>query len=216
MENKISVEDMLSKVKMQDGNDICFDCGEVNPEWASVNNGILICYKCAGIHRGFGRKISIVASIILDEFDFNSASLLLFGGNTNFAEFLSKYNINTQDSLEMKYKSRASQFYRVALQSKVKNEELPKELSLELGRELVAINVENNFDNKDVKGNNVQKEEDEGFFGSLKKGLSKAGEVFCSTGDALGKKMEEFGVTGALNSGANFVQEKTTSVIVID
>ncbi len=34
--------------------------------WVSVNNGILICMECSGIHRSFGVKASFVRSITMD------------------------------------------------------------------------------------------------------------------------------------------------------
>lgn len=200
------------------GNNSCFDCNEAYPEWASVNNGILICYKCAGIHRAFGRKISLVASIILDEFDRELASLLLQGGNDNFALFLSKYDIQRSDSLDLKYKSRASQWYRVWLQNKVRNEQLPKELPIELGRELIIVKLEENVENKEFVGSQPQVEEEEeeqGFFGALRKGFSKAGKAIVETSQVVNKTMDEYGVTSALNKGATFVTEKTEAVYVI-
>uniref|UniRef100_A0A3B3ZSP1 Arf-GAP with coiled-coil, ANK repeat and PH domain-containing protein n=1 Tax=Periophthalmus magnuspinnatus TaxID=409849 RepID=A0A3B3ZSP1_9GOBI len=30
---------------------VCCDCGQSNPCWASINLGILLCIECSGIHR---------------------------------------------------------------------------------------------------------------------------------------------------------------------
>ena len=33
------------------GNDKCADCSSLNPKWASINLGILLCIDCSGLHR---------------------------------------------------------------------------------------------------------------------------------------------------------------------
>lgn len=44
----------------------CADCGAPAPEWASVNQGVLICIECAGCHRSLGAHLSKVKSVTLD------------------------------------------------------------------------------------------------------------------------------------------------------
>jgi hypothetical protein len=39
------------------------------PEWASINLGILICLECSGVHRSLGTHISKVRSLTLDKWD---------------------------------------------------------------------------------------------------------------------------------------------------
>lgn len=48
------------------GNNQCADCGQEEPEWASLSLGILICIQCSGIHRSLGVHISKVRSLRLD------------------------------------------------------------------------------------------------------------------------------------------------------
>src|SRR3990167_669615 len=52
------------------------------PEWASINLGILICIECSGIHRKLGTHISKVRSTTLDSFDKELIQLMLHTGNS--------------------------------------------------------------------------------------------------------------------------------------
>lgn len=49
--------DVLTRVL---GNERCADCGAPEPDWASLNLGVLICIECSGIHRNLGVHISKV------------------------------------------------------------------------------------------------------------------------------------------------------------
>eukprot|EP00262_Sarcandra_glabra_P012331 TRINITY_DN3151_c0_g1_i1.p1 TRINITY_DN3151_c0_g1~~TRINITY_DN3151_c0_g1_i1.p1 ORF type:complete len:466 (+),score=66.46 TRINITY_DN3151_c0_g1_i1:176-1399(+) len=55
--------DVLRRVH---GNDKCADCGSSDPDWASLNLGILVCIECSGVHRNLGVHISKVRSLTLD------------------------------------------------------------------------------------------------------------------------------------------------------
>ncbi|WMV46484.1 hypothetical protein MTR67_039869 [Solanum verrucosum] len=64
---RINQPDCVSKILREfPGNDKCSGCGASEPDWASLNLGILICIECSGIHRNLGVHISKVRSILLD------------------------------------------------------------------------------------------------------------------------------------------------------
>ncbi|XP_053603597.1 centaurin-gamma-1A isoform X2 [Plodia interpunctella] len=64
------------------GNDICCDCAAPDPDWASLNLGVLICIECSGIHRNLGSHISRVRSLDLDEWPLSHVSVMVSMGNT--------------------------------------------------------------------------------------------------------------------------------------
>ncbi|MED6210864.1 hypothetical protein PIB30_068175 [Stylosanthes scabra] len=67
--------DVLRRVN---GNDKCADCGKAEPDWASLNLGILVCIECSGVHRNLGVHISKVRSLTLDVKVWDSSVLSMF------------------------------------------------------------------------------------------------------------------------------------------
>lgn len=63
------------------GNHSCADCGSPNPDWASLNLGVLMCIECSGIHRNLGTHISRVRSLDLDDWPSELVMVLTAIGN---------------------------------------------------------------------------------------------------------------------------------------
>ena len=56
----------LAALRGTPGNGVCADCGMVDPDWASLNLGVLMCIQCSGVHRQLGVHVSKVRSCTLD------------------------------------------------------------------------------------------------------------------------------------------------------
>ncbi|PNF32214.1 Centaurin-gamma-1A [Cryptotermes secundus] len=74
-----SIQAIRSRVP---GNSHCADCDAANPDWASLNLGVLMCIECSGIHRNLGSHISRVRSLDLDEWPPGHLSVMLSIGNS--------------------------------------------------------------------------------------------------------------------------------------
>ncbi|PPR91979.1 hypothetical protein GOBAR_AA28706 [Gossypium barbadense] len=59
-------EPISSVLRKIPGNDVCAECSAAEPDWASLNLGILLCIECSGVHRNLGVHISKVRSLTLD------------------------------------------------------------------------------------------------------------------------------------------------------
>jgi Arf-GAP/coiled-coil/ANK repeat/PH domain-containing protein len=56
----------LERLRQVAGNRRCADCGAQDPDWASLNLGVLLCIECSGVHRQLGVQVSKVRSCTLD------------------------------------------------------------------------------------------------------------------------------------------------------
>ncbi|XP_061664829.1 arf-GAP with Rho-GAP domain, ANK repeat and PH domain-containing protein 2 isoform X2 [Syngnathoides biaculeatus] len=70
--------EVADKIWFNEANRNCADCGAAQPEWASVNLGVVICKKCAGQHRSLGPNVSKVRSLKLDSSIWSNELVELF------------------------------------------------------------------------------------------------------------------------------------------
>ncbi|XP_062155938.1 ADP-ribosylation factor GTPase-activating protein AGD3 [Alnus glutinosa] len=80
----IKIEKPIDVLRRVCGNDKCADCGAPEPDWASLNLGVLVCIECSGVHRNLGVHISKVRSLTLDVKVWDPSVISLFQslGNT--------------------------------------------------------------------------------------------------------------------------------------
>ncbi|XP_062300381.1 LOW QUALITY PROTEIN: arf-GAP with Rho-GAP domain, ANK repeat and PH domain-containing protein 2 [Scomber scombrus] len=85
----LSDYEVAEKIWFNEANRSCADCRAPQPEWASVNLGVVICKKCAGQHRSLGPSISKVRSLKLDSSIWSNELVELFleVGNKNANSF---------------------------------------------------------------------------------------------------------------------------------
>ncbi|KAI9360469.1 hypothetical protein DFJ73DRAFT_639669, partial [Zopfochytrium polystomum] len=62
-------------------NQFCADCNDKGPRWASVNLGVFLCIRCAGLHRNLGTHVSVVKSVTLDSWTQEHLDTMATWGN---------------------------------------------------------------------------------------------------------------------------------------
>lgn len=185
-------------------NNTCIDCGGAKPKWASLNNGIFLCLKCAGLHRNFGLNISIIRSLQIDSWDDKQIMYIKKGGNANYKKLLKEYNLLSTNSLDLKYKTKAADYYRKKLRQDVEKEMNAdyKEVEIEkpditTGLEIMETKTNNNeVVNTDVIGSGVkpQEQKNESFFGFMGNFFKSAGQKVIETSKEVSKKVQDLDI----------------------
>ena len=105
----------------------CFDCGANPANWICVNNGIFLCGKCAGEHRGYGAIISNLKFIMLDKLNEFQLEIMKRGGNKKLDELLKEYKMdkNKMDKLLL-YSSKLLEYHRDYLYNELAGKDDPK------------------------------------------------------------------------------------------
>ena len=81
-DNYVNPMDVAQMIWNIPGNNRCAECGKSQPEWISLNLGVVVCLECSGGHRSLGVKVSRVRSMLMDKLDGNSMDIVKKLGNT--------------------------------------------------------------------------------------------------------------------------------------
>ena len=192
---------------MDNENKNCADCNKESMDYASINNGTIICEECAEKHKKLGNGISYLRAFN-ERWDDYLLNYIRTGGNSRFTHFAKAYHISGMD-VELKYKTRASEYYREILRSEVMGYDPPDNINLNTANEVLDV-IEDNypeFENYtfvkhvdlDALEKNIKKNEESkgffssftGFFGSVTKQLDQAAEKLADL--SVSEKVFEHG-----------------------
>lgn len=152
-------------------NSFCADCSRESCKWASINNGIFLCFECANNHKKLGVALSFVKLLTATGWSETQFHYLEISGNQRFLEIVGKYSLAAL-SLPDKYSSPAMNWHRKALRAQI--EGIPVPVPPAVPREKPDIHMWGAAEEVKNELKTVDKpDQQNSWFGGL---LSKAGE----------------------------------------
>lgn len=121
----------LKEISNREENKKCIDCGMVRPQWASITYGVFLCLNCAGVHRSYGVKVSMVKSVGMDVWTDPEIKKMEIGGNKRFTEIIKKNSLEDTPKEDL-YQHKTVKEYGNKLKTEISElfPELKDELSL--------------------------------------------------------------------------------------
>ena len=77
-----------------------------------MNNGVILCGNCAQHHMSFKGGISIIKSLINDNWTDDDVMYLQVSGNKRFLYLMKEFNLQFNQTIEYKYSVIAADYYR--------------------------------------------------------------------------------------------------------
>ena len=104
---------MTSSIKSDPINNVCFECGEKDPQYISINNAIFICKDCVVNHFSFSQEISQIIINDLYALNLSEVKMLYLGGNRKLIQYINfDYPGLKQLPPYILYKTLAVDYYR--------------------------------------------------------------------------------------------------------
>ena len=108
---------MIEEKLNDEFNNFCVECGNENPEYISINNGIFICINCVQNHFKFPKIISNILKNNIKSLTLDEIQPLLCGGNKSLLDFINnEYPKLSEFPPHILYRTQAMVYYRQNLQ----------------------------------------------------------------------------------------------------
>ena len=119
---------ILRKIQDDEYNYMCFDCHREldDLDYFDLKNGIFLCCNCAQQHARLSKEITQPMTGKIRALDEKDLLILYYGGNKNLFDFIKRhYPLLENMQIKEKYATKAMDYYRKLLRSKIYDESEP-------------------------------------------------------------------------------------------
>ena len=119
---------ILRKIQDDEYNYMCFDCHREldDLDYFDLKNGIFLCCNCAQQHARLSKEITQPMTGKIRALDEKDLLILYYGGNKNLYDFIKRhYPLLENMQIKEKYATKAMDYYRKLLRSKIYDESEP-------------------------------------------------------------------------------------------
>ena len=138
-------------------NNYCVECGNENPEYISINNGVFICVECVRNHLRFPKNISKIIKNNKNCLTLSEIQCLLCGGNKALLDFINnEFPKLSEFPPNILYRTQAMVYYRQNLQYLINGGIPPIKPSIKYAYKISNFlnNVNQNYNNNNHNHNN--------------------------------------------------------------
>jgi ADP-ribosylation factor GTPase-activating protein 1 len=198
----------IAQIMTFENNGYCVDCLASNPTFTSVNNAVFICENCANMHRPLGPNISLVKSLINDQFSPEEIKLLKIGGNLRFNTLISEYGITNDQNKEFKYHLKIADYYRKLLLAELNKETNPNEYQMMLNSKPspeIGLQI---MESVTVESINQAQQSHSEIYKDASNLAGKISGFFNSIGNAINDTVHKYGIDEKINTAKNKINEE--------
>ena len=198
----------IGQIMSIESNHYCVDCLAPNPLFTSINNAVFLCENCANMHKALGPNISIVKSLVNDQFSQDEINLLRIGGNFRFNTLISEYGITSDQNKEFKYHLKIADYHRKLLIAELNKVNNPNEFEQLLNNKPspeVGLQI---MESVTVESINQAQQNQSQFSKDASELFGKVTGFLSSVGNAINETVQKYGIDQKVTDIKNKVNEE--------
>ena len=198
----------IAQIMSIENNRFCIDCLAPNPTFTSVNNAVFLCENCANMHKPLGTNISLVKSLMNDQFSPQEIALLKIGGNQRFNMLMSEYGITSDQNKEFKYHVKIADYYRKLLLAELNKEINPNDYQMMLNSKPnpeIGLQI---MESVTVESINAAQQNTSEIYKDASALAGKISGFFSSIGEAIKETVHKYGIDEKINTAKDKISEE--------